>query len=357
MERINKLLEAMAARGVDGYLISSETNVSYLTGFSGDSSRLLITPNGCVFLTDGRYTEQAAMECPSDVRIEKWIDDLRFDSKSYRFFAEEMEVKTLAFEGEVLSYNSYADLKTNMGDIVLESFDGFVDELRQVKSSEEIELLRKACQISDKALELTVPYIKEGVTEMEIVARLEYNLKMNGAEGLSFDTMVLSGAKTSMLHGHPSDKKIERGDFILFDFGALYKGYHADISRTFILGEASDEQLKVYNMILEAQQKSVDAIKNGVEGNYPDSVVRSIISDDYIEHYYPGLGHGVGLVIHEQPFIKNISKFTYKTGMTITIEPGVYIPGKFGLRIEDTVVVTDTGVDILTQYPKQLQIL
>lgn len=347
----------MAENNVDGYLISSETNVTYLTGFTGDSSRLLVTPNGCVFITDGRYTEQAAMECPSAINIVKWIDEVRFGAQTYYHHAKELGVNVLAVEGDVLSVNSYNEIKDAMEEIHLETLDGLIEEMRQVKDKEDIESLRKACKISDKALEQTLPFIKEGVTEAEIVAKLEYNIKMNGAEGLSFDTMVLSGSKTSLLHGHPGDKKIEKGDFILFDFGAVYKGFHADISRAFIMGEASDEQIEVYNIIKEAQQKAVESIKNGVEGTHPDDIVRSIIPEKYIEHYYPGLGHGVGLQIHEQPFIRHTSKFEYKSGMTVTIEPGIYIPGKFGLRIEDTILVTDDGVEVLNSFPRELQIL
>ncbi len=357
MERINKLINILNEKEIDGILITSEANITYLTGFTGDSSRLIVSPKGCAFLTDGRYTEQAQLECHPEINIIKWLNDERYGAKTYNKCIHDFNIKKLGFEGNITPYSSYLYLEKEIRSCELASMDDLVEELRLVKDEKEIKFLEKACEISDKALELTVPFIKPGVSEIEVLARLEFNLKTNGADDLSFETMVLSGAKTSLLHGKADDKKIEKGDFVLFDFGALYKGYHADISRTFAVGSISDQQKEMYDIIQKAQAEACNSIKAGVHGTVPDTAVRNNIPDKYIDYYYPGLGHGVGLAIHENPFIKNTCDFVYKEGMTVTIEPGIYIPGVGGLRIEDTIVVRKEGVELLNKFPKDLMIL
>jgi Xaa-Pro aminopeptidase len=254
----------------------------------------------------------------------------------------------------MVSFSSYINLKSGLNKFELIPTSGLVEQLRLIKSDEEIELLKKASEISDKALEATIPCIKPGITEIELLAQLEYNIKTNGADALSFDTMVLSGAKTSLLHGKADHKTIVKGDFILFDFGALYKGYHADISRTFVLGTPNEQQKEMYEIIQRAQENACKSIKPNISGNIPDSEVRNVIPEKYIKYYYPGLGHGVGLQIHEDPFIKNTSDFIFKENMTLTIEPGIYIPNFGGLRIEDTIVVTKTGCESLNKFPRDL---
>lgn len=357
MERIKKLTNELNKKGIDGILISSEANITYLTGFTGDSSRLIISANGCAFLTDGRYTEQAQLECHSEIKIIKWLNDERYGSKTYNKCIHDFNIKNLGFEGDITPYSTFLYLEKEIKGCKLIPMDGLVEELRITKDEEEIKLLRKACEISDKALELTIPCIKPGVSEIEILAQLEFNLKTNGAHDLSFETMVLSGAKTSLLHGKADNKKVEKGDFVLCDFGALYKGYHADISRTFAVGSISYKQKEMYDIIQKAQVEACNSIKAGVHGTVPDTIVRNNIPDKYIDYYYPGLGHGVGLVIHENPFIKNTSDFVYQEGMSVTIEPGIYLPGVGGLRIEDTLVVRKDGVELLSQFPKDLMIL
>ncbi len=357
MKRINKLLELIQPLNIEGILITSDANISYLTGFTGDSSRLIVSKRGIAFITDGRYTEQAAKECHPEIEIIKWIEDKRYGIGTYSYLFQKFNLTRVGFEGNIVTYNTFNDLWKGIRQVDFVAIDGIVEQLRMVKDKEEIENLRIACKISDKALELTIPYIKPGVSEIEITARLEYNLKTNGADALSFDTIVLSGNKTSLLHGKPSDKKIENGDLILFDFGALYKGFHADISRTFVLGKVSEQQKELYEIILSSLINSCNSIKPGIMGNIPDQVVRNTIPQKYIDYYYPGLGHGVGLQIHEDPFIKNTCDILLKENMTITIEPGIYIPSVGGLRIEDTILITDNGFESLTSFPKELMVL
>jgi Xaa-Pro aminopeptidase len=354
MKRINNLLTLIQTENIDALLITSEANISYLTGFTGDSSRLILANAGCFFLTDGRYTEQAKKECYPEINIINWIDDERYGNKTYNFVVKQLNIKQLGFESDEISFTTYQNLNSGLKASELFPTSGLVEQLRIIKDDEEIQYLKRASEISDKALELTLPFIKTGVTELDILARLEYNLKTNGADALSFDTMVLSGTKTSLLHGKADHKKIENGDFILFDFGALYNGYHADTSRTFVVGKPSNQQKEMYEIIRIAQENACKSIKHGVIGTTPDTEVRNMIPEKYIKYYYPGLGHGVGLQIHENPFIKNTSDFVFKKNMTVTIEPGIYIPDFGGLRIEDTIVVTENGFESLNKFPRDL---
>ena len=357
MERINRLKIILETHNLDAILVTSEPNITYLSGFTGDSSRLISGLNGSFFITDGRYTEQAEKECHKEIKTLKWLDDVRYGTETYQYVLNQLNIKRLGFEANVVAFSTYSQLNNELKGVELVPVSGLIEDLRLIKDQEEINHLKIASEISDKALELTIPYIKEGVTELEVLARLEYNLKTNGAEGLSFDTMVLSGTKTSLLHGKADQKKIESGDFLLFDFGALYKGYHADISRTFIVGKPNTMQKEMYDIILTSQANACNAIKDGIPTKTLDDEARKVIPEKYIDYYYPGLGHGVGLVIHEEPFITNKSKCTLKENMTITIEPGIYIPGVGGLRIEDTVQVTKTGFTSFNRFSRDLTCL
>ncbi|PCH66741.1 MAG: Xaa-Pro dipeptidase [Bacteroidales bacterium] len=321
MDRIRKTLQLLAEKNIDALFISSESNVNYLSGFTGNDSRLLISDQKCFLLTDRRYIEQAEKECHKDITVFEWINDKRYNSSTYDFLIKLLQIKNIGFESNHLTFQEYSEINGNKVPT-----QNLVEQIRLIKSQDEIENLRKASQISDKALENTLSSIKEGVMEIDIVAELEYNLKKCGADNLSFETMVLSGKRTSLLHGKPSKKRIEKGDLILFDFGALYKGYHADISRSFVLGQANDQQRKIYDCINNAGKLAINSIKEGVEGKEIAEMVRKQIPSEYLEYYYPGIGHGVGLDIHENPFIKDDASFTFQSGMVVTMEPGIYIP-------------------------------
>lgn len=341
-------------QGCDSMLITKPENVTYLTHFTGDSSHLFIGNGHYILITDGRYQEQAKLECPPGITIMDWIDDKRYDILTYGHIVKQAGIQKMAFESDVLCHSDYMKLYTGLRGTELVPLTGIVEKNRMIKENSEVSLLHTACQISDKALETILPDIKPGISEMKVTALLEYQLKMLGADDISFSTIVLSGKRTSLLHGHPGANTLHDGDFLLFDFGALYKGYHADISRTFVIGKAGTKQKQLYSVIREAQQKAMDGIKDGIEGNLPDKIVRSILPEEYLPYYYPGIGHGVGLEIHEKPFIRYDAEFIFRKGMVITIEPGVYIPGWGGLRIEDTALVTDKGIEPLSHFPKEL---
>ncbi len=357
MERIKRLLQSMEEQEIDGFLVSSKSNVTYLSKFSGDSSLLLVTPKRTLLLTDGRYTEQAAGECFGEIQIFSWINNERYGIKTYQHLTNELSIKRLGIEGHMMSVSTYKMLDEGLENVELVSMEGVVERLRQIKDQSEIASIRKACEISVEALKKTMPFIKPGISEIELTATLEYNLKICGAENLSFDTIVLSGSRTSLLHGKPGEKKLETGDYVLFDFGALYNGYHADISRTFVLGNPDEEQKELYQVIQQAQMNAVKSIKSGISGIVPDDKVREVIPEKYISFYYPGMGHGVGLDIHEEPFIRQGTASGIEKNMVLTIEPGIYIPKKYGIRIEDTLLVTDDSFELLTDYPRELIVL
>lgn len=356
MSHLDRFRNLLAGANLDGYFSASVPNITYLTGFRGDSSRLLITSAKAFLITDGRYTEQAEKECYPGIDVVSWIENKRYASPTYSHLISGSGIKRLGMEGNILTVAEFEVLTGSVSCEIL-SVTGLTEQLRCRKNPSEIEYLKTACKISDRALELTLPFIKEGITELELVAQLEYQLKVNGAEDLSFNSMVLSGTRTSLLHGKPGTRKLRNGDFILFDFGASYKGYHADISRTFFLGQANHQQRELYSAIQTAQENVVTAIKPGITSKELDQIVRSFIPVEYLEFYYPGLGHGVGLEIHEAPFIGRDYEATLEADNVITIEPGIYIPNFGGLRIEDTVWVTQYGSERLSEFPRNLIVI
>jgi Xaa-Pro aminopeptidase len=357
MKRVSKLLDCLKDQNVDGIIVSSVPNVTYLSDFTGDSSILIVTAGRCMLLTDGRYTEQARQECPDAIEIVKWLNNKRFGIETYQHVVNELNIKRLGFEGQIISFSAYESLRKGLAGAELINLEGCIEKIRRIKDPEEIGYLKTACAISVMALEATLPLIKEGVTEKELAARLDYNLRDQGADAVSFDTIVLTGARTSLLHGKPENHPIKKGDFVLFDFGALYKGYHADISRAFVVGNPGEQQKELYGIIQQAQMAAVMSVMPGISGRRPDELVRKHIPEKYIPYYYPGLGHGVGLQIHEEPFIGQASEATLEKDMVLTVEPGIYIPEWGGIRIEDTVWINDESPVILTEFSRELMVL
>lgn len=306
-------------------------------------------------ITDGRFTELAQKECVG-FEVVNWHLFDRNLIKAVSHICVENGVKRLGFERTNITFDKYEALKNMLCDIELVGTDGIVESLRYIKDETEASYIKKACEISDKALEELVPHIKVGVSEKELCARLEFYLKMNGADEIGFETILISGAKTSLPHGKPDEKLIEDGDFVTIDFGAKYNGYISDMTRTFIVGKPSEKHLEIYNLVKEAQLVGLSKIKAGVLASEPDKAIREVIKK-YEEFYYPGIGHGVGMDLHEEPFLGNYGTKVIEKNCIITMEPGLYIPGFGGVRIEDTVLVKDDSIEILTKFPKELMIL
>lgn len=347
MARINRVLEIMAREQIDCVIIKDVTTIRYLTGFSGDSSLLYMDRQKGVLITDGRYTEQAKNEV-------KFFQVVEYTGSIWAAAAAlAKNANVIGFDGGCYTYSDYMELKELTGEAYMQSID--LSGIRMIKDKKELDLLLNAARIADEAFIKLLDDIKPGRTERSLAGRLEYYMRALGSEKTSFDTIVASGARSALPHGMASDKAVEIGDFITFDFGAVYQGYHSDMTRTVVLGMATPWHKEIYTVVEEAQRKGVKAAITGMTGRELDTIVRDTIAErGYGDYFVHGLGHGVGLEIHEMPTINKRGSTKLETGMIFTIEPGIYIPGKGGVRIEDTVVLTDEGAQPLNGVKKQL---
>lgn len=350
--RIKRVIENLESKGLEALLLIKQANVNYVSGFTDEASFALVTTKGNFFITDGRFYELAQNQCEG-FEIINWQKIGSHFTDAVEYICKKINIKKLGFEPEIVTFDVYKSLENKLVNAELIPVSDIVEDLRYTKDEDEIKLLRKACSITDEAFSEIVEYIEPGMTENQVAAKLEYILKIKGASGPSFDTILISGTKTSLPHGKPDDKVIEDGDLITLDFGALYKGYHADMTRNLIVGEPTKKQIDLYNTVLRAQEAALESLKPGVLSSEPDSVVREIVKD-YIEYYYPGIGHGVGLELYENPFISKDGDMKIEKNCVMTVEPGIYIPGFGGVRIEDTILVTENGVERLTQSTKEL---
>lgn len=346
-EFINKL-----PKNVDGALIVSPESRRYFTGFNASDGFLFITKSGSVFLTDSRYIEAAKDKiicCEVEEQKGKLMD-----------YAKRFNCKVLAVEADRLTVTQLKNLRKALHGIKLTtvSTDKIIDSFRAVKNEAEIENICKAQRIAEAAFDHILGFIKVGVTEKEVALELDHYMLSHGADGLSFETIAISGANTSKPHGVPTDKKIEHGDFVTMDYGAVVNGYHSDMTRTVAVGAASDEQKKIYKIVFEAQLAVLRVLKNGVKCSDADKAARDVITEaGYGEYFRHSTGHGVGIEIHEKPFVSPKSTAMLRSGNVVTDEPGIYIPGKFGVRIEDMALITENGCKNLTKAPKELIII
>ena len=353
-----KLIELIEEKNLDGILITDLVNLRYFTGFTGTTGIALATKKEKYFFVDFRYVAQANEEViPNGFKVvvierpaENKISEILKDEKIVKLGIEDRNVTLSAYNGYV---EKFKDVKfISLG-------DNFT-RIRMVKTEAEIKNIKKAAEIADKAFASILPLIKEGAVENDIKTELEYEMKKLGAEGPSFDTIIASNYRSAMPHGVASEKKIDRDGFVKFDFGCFYKGYASDMTRTVYYGDQpSEKHLDIYNTVLEAQLKAIDAIKVGMSTRELDKIARDhITSKGYGENFGHGLGHGVGLEIHELPNLSGKSEdFILQENMVITIEPGVYIDGFGGVRIEDDVVVKKGGYEILNNTTKELIII
>ena len=348
--RLTRLRTLLAENIVDAVLITKEENVRYFSGFCGDSAVLLVTAERLILVTDRRYTEQAAAEAPLYEVVEQ-RDGLYGKAAE---LAVDAGVVSLAFEGGALVYIKVIWLRERLGEI---SFDTplNLDPLRQVKDADEVALIRRACAIADAGFAHIIDYIEPGMTELEVAAELEHHMRMLGSERPAFPTIIASGIRGSLPHGVASDKLIARGELVTMDFGAVCGGYHSDITRTICVGHADARQRDIYDAVLTAQQRALAALHPGVTGIEVDRIARDSLAEQDLEKYFGhGLGHSLGLEIHEEPRLSKAGKDVLQPNMLITDEPGVYIPGWGGIRIEDTVLITADGAEPLTHAPKEL---
>ena len=355
MSRVEKLIEIIKKNSLDGLFLITDPNIRYISGFTGSDSYVLVTQNKNYFITDSRYTEQAEVQC-KDFDVIRWGKPCKSLIETLKDLADKEGLKKVGFEKEYVNYGLYEELSKGLPSIELVPTSSLVEELRYIKDQEEIDNIRKAASFADEAFDKILKLIKVGMTEKELGLELEYQMRKAGADGISFDTIFISGKKTSLPHGQPSEKKIEYGDFITMDFGALCNGYCSDITRTIVVGEVSEEQKKIYDIVKLAQKTGLETIKAGLVGKDVDAKVREAMGE-YNQYFGHGLGHGLGLVIHEQPFMSANCDRVLEENCVVTVEPGIYIPNWGGVRIEDTVVVKNDGVEILTHSPKKLIVL
>ncbi|MDI6734670.1 MAG: Xaa-Pro peptidase family protein [bacterium] len=345
MDRINKLQKILSRKKLDGLLISNIINVQYLSGFTGSSADVLLTAKENYFITDSRYLEQTQKEIKNGfvlVREEKGL------IKTLKKLLQKQGLKNLGLETNSLTYDQYQELLNELSFIELIPTYGLVQKLRLIKDEDEIHKIKHACQIAEDAFKVLLPFIKEGLSEHDLAIELEYLIKKKGGE-IAFETIVLSGRHSSLPHGKPSHKKLALGDFILFDWGAKYKGYNCDLSRTLLLGNPTHRQKLVYSTVKNAQEEALENLNPGIKFAQLNKIATERIGKNGLKRFFRhSLGHGVGLEVHELPKIGHSSKGTLKSGMVITIEPGVYIPSFGGVRIEDTVLITDKGHKVLT---------
>ena len=353
MAKITDLAKSLKGTS-DAALIYSEVNRRYYTDFPSSDGCLLVCADGFArFWTDSRYTEAAgktitACDVCDSTDLAKQLNEI----------FRERNIKTVCIEADRMTVAEYKKVCKDLSDVAIDDSDvltKLIENQRMVKTEDELESILAAQKIAEEAFDYILGEIKVGKTEKEIQLALDYYMLSHGAEALSFETICVSGANSSMPHGVPTDKKIEDGDFLTLDYGAVVNGYHSDMTRTVFIGTPTEEQKEVYNTVLAAQKASLAALKDGVTGVEADKVGRDIIAEaGYGKSFGHGTGHGVGIEIHEEPRVSPKSAHTLHTGHVVTVEPGIYLPGKFGVRIEDMAVITENGHRNLTTCPKEL---
>ena len=346
-EHLLKLRAFLRERQLDCIVINDLKNVRYFSGFAGSAAVLTVTEKKALLYTDFRYLEQAKEEATT-------FEIVKHGEHIYRDVADAIQVeKNIAFEKNYVTVETLQRMQEFIPD---KNWCGVkLGSIRMIKDEKEIGFIEQAVKIADNAFARLLLEIKEGMSEIEAAALLEFFLKEEGATRTSFPTIVASGKRSSLPHGQPTQKKFDRGDFVTFDFGAIYQGYCSDITRTVVIGSPSDKQREIYDIVLAAQLAAISKLRPGITGKEGDSYARAVIKNaGYDEMFGHGTGHSLGINIHEEPRLSPNCDTILCSGMVLTVEPGIYIPDWGGVRIEDVVVITNEGVRILTKTDKKL---
>jgi Xaa-Pro aminopeptidase len=352
--RLDKFRKKLSDLSVDAALIQKNENYLYLSGFTGTSAYLLITQSKAYLLTDFRYIEQATKQAPhfEVVKHKQNVND------TIKEIILSEGVKKLGFEDNNITFSVYKAYEASFFCVDLVGLGDTVEELRSIKDNEEIDIINKAVEIADEAFQHVLGILRPGITELDVAAELEFKMKKLGASGPSFDTIIASGTRSSMPHGVASEKKLELGDPITMDFGAKYNNYCSDMTRTVFLGQPDERILGIYKLVQKAQQMSTKGAIAGSVGKNVDKIARDIIyRNGYEENFGHGLGHGVGLEIHENPRLSINAENILQNNMAVTVEPGIYIKGFGGVRIEDIIIIKDACPIILTKSPKEIIVI
>jgi Xaa-Pro aminopeptidase len=353
MGRLERIREKFQEFNIDGLLITSGYNRRYATGFTGTAGVVLISQKEAKFITDFRYIDQAKEQATAYEIVQHTGPIVEEVAKQ----ASAMGITKLGFEQDHMTFSTYRTYEKSV-EATLTPVSQLVEKLRMIKDADELKTLQEATEIADAAFDHILTYIKPGISELDVSNELEFFMRKQGAASSSFDIIVASGYRSALPHGVASDKIIENGEFVTLDFGAYYKGYCSDITRTIAVGEPGDELRKIYDVVLQAQLKGMEGIKPGITGIQADALTRDHIkSEGYGEYFGHSTGHGIGLEVHEGPGLSFKSDIVLQPGMVVTVEPGIYISGLGGVRIEDDTVVTETGNKSLSHSTKELIIL
>ncbi len=349
--RVENVCTALAEANVDALLVTNPSNRRYLTGFTGSAGMVLVAGGEVWLFTDFRYMQQAQQEAPA-VKLVLTARDME---RRIGEVLTEQGVARLGFEGHHATHAAVTAWRKTW-DCQLESLAGTVEELRSVKDQRELEAIERAVGITDAAFDRALPFIQPGVSELEVARQLTYAVLGLGGEGMAFDTIVASGPRSALPHGRASDRVIRRGDLVTVDMGGVFEGYASDMTRTVIVGDPDGRQRELYALVLAAQGAGLETLRPGITGAAADRVARDVIDGaGYGDSFGHGLGHGVGLDVHEKPTLsRHGCDDVLAAGMVVTVEPGIYIEGWGGIRIEDTVVITAGGSRVLTKTSKQL---
>lgn len=349
MEKLTKLRKGLETLNLDGILITSPINRRYVTGFTGTAGVAVVTREDARFITDFRYTEQANSQAKGFQVIEHKqliIEEIKKQLK-------EMNVKRIGFEQDHVTYSAYENYRKHL-EVELVPVSGLIEEIRLVKTESELETMKQAAKIADDAYEHIQGFIKPGVKEFDISNELEFFMRKMGATSSSFDTIVASGWRSALPHGVASNKEIAAGELVTLDYGALYNGYCSDTTRTLAVGEVDPQLKEIYDIVLEANKYAIQNIKPGITGKEADAFARDYIKEKgYGDQFGHSTGHGLGLEVHEGPTLSYRSDKKLEPGMVVTVEPGIYIAGVGGCRIEDDIVITDSGNERLTVANKE----
>ena len=350
--RLKELRQKIKRKKIDAFIVTGKANRTYLSGFTGSAGFLVVGSEKLLLVVDSRYTEQAKRQAPHAIiyPLKKSL------SHTVNLITQKEGWEKLGFESEHIYYSAYRQLKDKVKSKLI-PLEGIIENIRMIKDDYEIGIIKKAAKITDEALEEIKSYLVPGKKESDIAAELDYILKKNGGSGPSFDFIVASGERSSMPHGVASDKELKAGELITIDCGTIYNGYVSDITRTFFLGKPGDKHREVRDIVRKAQLASLKKIEAGAVAREVDRAAREVISEaGYGKYFGHGLGHGFGIEAHEYPRLSPKSKEKLAPGMMVTVEPGIYIPGWGGIRIEDMVLVKEKGYEILSTTPRNLLI-
>lgn len=352
--RLKRLRSELKARNLPAMLITNPVNRKYMTGFSGSSGVAIVTADHACLITDFRYRTQAPMQA----KYYQVFEQRPKMAETILDVLRQCGVDEIGFEQDHVSYGDYIAYQEQWTGIRLVPVQGAVEQLRQVKDEAELQIMREAAELADRTFSHLLTWVRPGMLEREVALEMEMFMRRHGATSSAFDTIVASGERSALPHGTASDKELALGEFITFDFGAYYRGYCSDLTRTIMMGQPTDRHREIYGIVQEAQAYALEHIRPGMTGREADALAREVIARyGYADQFGHGTGHGLGMEIHEAPRLSMLSETELIPGMVVTVEPGIYIPGFGGVRIEDDVVITESGIEILTHSTKDLLII